>query len=239
MVLPNLKGFKIIDLSHPIYHRMPSWPGHSQLTITDLKIFSIDGYAVKNLSINTHHGTHMDVEAHMVENGLTIDKYPLESFIGRGIIFDVSSSLPASPVDDSNIKIYGDKISKGDIVLLYTGWDKFRGNNLKYLFEWPYVTPKLAKFFVKKKIKMLGTDGLSIGGWGDNTSTHKIVTNTSGEVHKILLKNKIIILEELANLGKALDGKKYVQIFLIALPLFIQDSDGSPVRAIAIIDTEQ
>ncbi len=54
---------------------------------------------------------------------------------------------------------------------------------------------------------MLGTDGLSIGGWGDNTSTHKIVTNTSGEVHKILLKNIFIFI----NKNKKLEIKKFIK----------------------------
>ncbi len=236
MSLPDLEKYEMIDLSHPIYHRMPSWPGHTQFTVTDLRISSIDEYSVKNISMNTHHGTHIDVEAHMVENGLTLEKYPLEALLGKGIIIDVSGSKPASPIDTVNIEKNEENVDQNDVVLLYTGWDKFRGNNPKYLFEWPYVNPDLANFFVRKRIKMLGTDGLSIGGWGGNLKSHKIVTETTVEVHKILLKKKIILLEELANLSKALNGKECVKIFFMALPLPIDGADGSPVRALAFLE---
>ncbi|MEM0135863.1 MAG: cyclase family protein [Thermoplasmatales archaeon] len=233
MVLFGSTNYEVIDLSHTLYHRMPGWPGHPQFTVTDLKILCVDGYAVKNLSMNTHHGTHIDVEAHMVENGLTLEKYPLEDLMGRGIVIDVSGSRPASPIDSTNIEKCEEYIREKDIVLLHTGWDKFRGNNQRYLFEWPFVDQDLATFFVRKKIKMLGTDGLSVGGWGGNTETHKSVTNTSLEVHQLLLRNKIILLEELANLDKILNGKECEEIIFMALPLAIDGADGSPVRAIA------
>jgi kynurenine formamidase len=229
----DLSKYEIIDLTHNMYHRMPGWPGHSEFTVEDLKILNIDGYAVKKLSINTHHGTHMDVEAHMVENGRTLDTYPLESLIGRAIVIDVSGSKPSTPIELSSIKKYEKRIGKGDIVLLYTGWDKLRGNTLKYLFEWPYVDTDLAKYLAEKQIKMVGTDGLSIGGWGGVMPTHKMVTDSAGEVHRILLKKNITILEEMANLGKLLNGSEFVETFFMAIPLKLDGADGSPVRAIA------
>lgn len=229
----DVSKYEIIDLTHDMYHRMPGWPGHSQFTVEDLKIFNIDGYAVKKMSLNTHHGTHIDVEAHMIENGRTLDTYPLESLMGNAIIIDVSDSKPASPIELSSIKKYEKLIGKGDIVLLYTGWDKLRGNSLKYLFEWPYVDTDLAKYLADKQIKMVGTDGLSIGGWGGDVPAHKMVTDSAGEVHRILLKKNIIILEEVANLGKLLDGNEFMKTFFMAIPLKLDGADGSPVRALA------
>ncbi len=231
--LIDLNHYDIIDLTHNMYHRMPGWPGHSEFTLEDLKILNIDGYAVKKLSVNTHHGTHMDVEAHMVENGRTLDTYQLGSFIGRAIVIDVSDSDPASPIKLSKIKEHDRLFGKDDIILLYTGWNRLRGNTIKYLFEWPYVDIDLAKYLAEKQIRMVGTDGLSIGGWGGAVVTHKMVTDTAGEVHQILLKKGIIILEEMANLDKVLDSRKFAEIFFMALPLKIDGADGSPVRAIA------
>ncbi len=235
----DLSKYEMIDLSHILYHGMPSWPDHPQFTVTDLKILSVDGYAVKNLSMNTHHGTHMDVAAHMLENGLTVEKYPLEALMGKGIVIDVSGLKPASPIDFTRIEKHEKNIGEEDIVLLYTGWDKFRGNNPRYLFEWPFVTSDLANFFARKKVKMLGTDGLSIGGWGDNVGAHKSITNTAVEVHKILFKSKIVVLEELANLDKVLKGKEYAEATFLALPLPIEGADGSPVRAIALLEKKR
>lgn len=50
-------------------------------------------------------------------------------------------------------------------------------------------------------------------------------------VHKILLKNDIIIIENICNLAQ-IDKKKFK---LIAIPLKLLGASGSPVRALAII----
>lgn len=226
--------YEIFDLTHNMYHRMPGWPGNSEFTVEDHNMINIDGSAIKKISLNTHHGTHMDVEAHMVDGGKTLEMYPLTSFFGRGVVLDVSSSKPASAIDMSVVKKHESVIKENEVILLHTGWGRFRGPSSKYYYEWPYVDLELAKFFSEKKVKMVGTDGLSIGGWSGETPLHKRVTGTSIEVHRILLQSDIVILEEMSNMDKVLDGKEYAEAFFMAFPLNIEGSDGSPVRAIAI-----
>ena len=229
----DLEKYEIFDLTHNMYHRMPGWPGNSEFTIEDHNIINIDGSAIKKVSLNTHHGTHMDVEAHMVDGGKTLEMYPLTSFFGRGVVLDVSSSKPASAIELSMVKKYASVIKENEVILLHTGWDRFRGHSSKYYYEWPYVGLELAKFFSEKKVKMVGTDGLSIGGWSGETPLHKRVTDTSVEVHRILLQSGIVILEEMSNMDKVLDGEEYAEVFFMAFPLSLDGSDGSPVRAVA------
>ena len=62
---------------------------------------------------------------------------------------------------------------------------------------------------------------------------HKMVTDSAGEVHQILLKKNIIILKEAANLGKLHDGNEFTKTFFMAIPLKLDGADGSPVRALA------
>jgi kynurenine formamidase len=50
------------------------------------------------------------------------------------------------------------------------------------------------------------------------------------DVHHILLKAEILIVEGLNNLGQLTEN----HIFFVALPLRIKVRDGSPCRAIAI-----
>jgi len=63
------------------------------------------------------------------------------------------------------------------------------------------------------------------------------IADTAKEVHEALLSKNILILEEVANLDKVLENKKEVRANFVILPLNIKDSDGSPVRAIAIFST--
>jgi len=49
-------------------------------------------------------------------------------------------------------------------------------------------------------------------------------------IHRLLLKNNILIVENLCNLDKI----KKIYFKLLVLPLKLKDATGSPVRAIAI-----
>ena len=229
----NLENYEIFDLTHTMYHRMPSWPGHSEFTVQDLKILNIDGYAVKKISMNTHHGTHIDVAAHMIEDGKTLEKYPITSFIGSGVAIDFSNKKPGEPIESEDFDEYKDVINNNDMVFIHTGWDKKRGNNKEYLYLWPYLDISGAEFLTSKKIKLVGTDGLSIGGWSSETPMHKQITDTAKKVHEIILNSGAIIAEEVANIDKLLLNEKYVNALFFVMPLNIMDSDGSPVRILA------
>jgi len=225
--------YKIFDLSHTLYHRMPGWPGHSEFTIKDLKIMNIDGYAVKDIQLNTHHGTHIDVAAHMIDNGKTLDKYPLNDFVGDGVIIDLTYKKPGEAINIKDLKKLDENIKSNDMVFLYTGWYKKRSNSIEYLYLWPYLDPDGADYLVSKHVKLIGTDGLSIGGWSSNNAVQKAITDTAKKVHTIILGSGAIIAEEVANLDNVLAGKKCERAFFIVAPLNILDSDGSPVRIYA------
>ena len=70
-----------------------------------------------------------------------------------------------------------------------------------------------------KNATLIGTDGLSFGEKTDEQS----------DVHKILLGEGVVLLE-----GLCLDDVPCGKYMLVALPLKIAGSDGSPVRAVLI-----
>lgn len=76
-----------------------------------------------------------------------------------------------------------------------------------------------ARYIASKKLNLVGIDSPSI----DTGKSTKFVA------HHILLKNDVLILENLCNLSKI----KNVNFNLAALPLKIKNSTGSPVRAVA------
>lgn len=69
-----MEKYEVVDLTHNMYHRMPATTNASQFLVQDEKILSVHGLAAKKLSMQTHHGTHMDVAAHFLEDGRTLDK---------------------------------------------------------------------------------------------------------------------------------------------------------------------
>lgn len=227
----ELKGCRFVDLTHELYHGMPGWPTHPLLRVDQLKVLNIDGYNVKELVINTHHGTHVDAPAHMIEGGKTLDQYPIEKFMHEGIAIRLDKG-EGEAIGEADLKSFD--IREGDFVLLYTGMSNYRGFNKKYLYLWPYLAPDGARYLAARKINAVGIDGLSIGAWGGTTAAAGPVSKTAVETHEILLSNDILILEEVANLDVLLGGADSKRSFFIMLPLRIKDSDGSPVRLVAV-----
>ena len=78
-----------------------------------------------------------------------------------------------------------------------------------------------ANYLSNKKINAVAIDGPNIDSG----------INLDFSVHKILLKNNIIIIENLCNLNRI--NKKIFK--LIAIPLKLYRASGSPIRALAII----
>ena len=74
-----------------------------------------------------------------------------------------------------------------------------------------------------KKTNLVGIDSPSID----------LGNNSKFSVHNILSKNDVLILENLTNLEK-ISGTFFK---LIVLPLKLKNATGSPVRAIAIQET--
>ncbi|WP_075056309.1 cyclase family protein [Thermogymnomonas acidicola] len=163
---------------------------------------------------------------------------PIETYFGRTLVVDVSSTPAGKPIPLDTVRKHLEQKKGSEILLLHTGGHSLRrgGNNSRYLFEWPYVDLDLAQYLSTKGLKAVGTDGLSIAGWGGGSVPgHGPITSTAREVHQTLLRMGTIIIEELTNLDKLLQGgKEFADVYTIFLPLRIDGSDGSPVRAVAL-----
>jgi arylformamidase len=229
----DLNKYKLIDLTHEMYDEMPGWPTHPIFKIEQLKIMDTDGYNVKQLIMNTHHGTHMDAPSHMLKEGKTCSEYSIQKFMGNGRVVDLSYKKPREAIEKDDLSNFS--IKRGEIVLLYTGWGSKRGWNEEYLYSWPYLDTSGAEYLAEIGISAVGTDGLSIGAWAGSTVVAGPVSKTAIKVHQILLKRDILIFEELANLDYVLNGDKEREAYFIILPLSLRGADGSPVRAIAIV----
>src|SRR5690554_3078574 len=113
---------------------MQAFPGDKPLILKQTKSLDINGYCEFNLNAGLHIGTHIDTPMHMTKSLLTIDKYPLDNFIGEGVLLNV---------ENQNIityhKSYNDLVKENDIVLLYTGHSKYFKQN-KYYLDYPIIT---------------------------------------------------------------------------------------------------
>ena len=205
---------KLIDISHILDNKTPIYPGDYQTSLSSFKTIEHDYYNSVLLKTGLHTGTHIDMPMHLIDDKRTAADFPAERFIGKGTLLNVCGEAVITMKPK-----YEKIVSKGSIVLLYTGFDKFYFDE-KYFSEYPAVSDELASFLISKKIKILGMD-MPAPDYAPFT------------LHKELLANDIFLLENLTNLDKLIGA---VEIEVISFPLKIS-AEASPVRAVCrIID---
>lgn len=205
---------KIIDLSQKIHDKMPTHPYDEEVIIVKNRTINNDGYNNTQMDIGMHVGTHIDAPIHLIENGKNINEYSLDYFIGRACVIDVSGQSEIELQD-----VYKDKIKQSEIVLLYTGYGEIFSDEKYYSNEAPQLLQELAEYMVNSDVKMVGMDLSSPDMY-------------PFDIHKILLNNDILIIENLTNLDKLLGLSEFT---FYAMPLHI-DAEASIARAVAIID---
>lgn len=220
-----LKIKKVIDLSQPLYHNCPGWPG---LKLTEVKyeaIYPENGYNAERLEFNVHTGTHIDVPFHVSPYGKTVDDVPLENFQGRAVLIDFAKRgiEDCTELNADDFIPYQSRINAGDIVIYNTGWAEKRGMNLDWYNNWSFLSKEAAQWLADKKVKGIGTDSMSVGGFAPGKAVPP---------HEVLLGSEICIFEEL-NLQN--DILNYETFYFCAFPLKLVGFSGSPVRAVALI----
>jgi len=191
---------------------MPVYPGDPTARIVQNNHVTKDGFTSHTITIGTHIGTHIDAPAHMIANGKNIFDYPVEHFIGNGVLIDARNKkkIDLELLDQVPLQ-------ENDIVLLYTQRDTMF-NTTEYFTDYPEITTNFAQKLVDAKVKIVGMDQAS--------PDYKPFAT-----HKLLLKNNILIIENLTNLNKLI-GKQFT---ILALPLNIK-AEAGPVRVVAQVN---
>lgn len=203
---------KIIDISIELSENLVKWPGDPAIKFSSHKSIEYGDKAnVLKICSGSHAGTHIDAPYHFLKNGNTIDKMKLESLIGPCFIKEINGTA----IKKSDLKNI--KKNKYKRILFKTKNSKRRLLfKKKFTPDYVYLSLPAAYECIKKGIKVIGIDYLSIEKYkGD------------GSVHNLLLKNKIIIIE-----GLDLRRVKEKEYYLIALPLKIKKGDGAPSRVV-------
>ena len=210
---------KTIDLSHLISTTMPVYPGSESPVMLPTSTLEMDCFVEHKITLYSHAGTHLDVPAHIFAEGKTIDKIHVDHFYGRATVLDVSPSANVINVED--IARYNILLKHVDFVLLYTGWAQRWGTD-SYYSGFPVLSQQAATLLASYPLKGIGVDTISVDEVG----------SVQFPIHKLFLQNEIIIIENLTNLYTLIEKEFSFACF----PLKLQAGDGSPIRAVAIID---
>lgn len=196
-----IQSSQIVDLTHDLFVNMPSYPTLPSFKIEYLKLAARDGSTVSLItSMHMHTGTHIDFPCHVVPESKCLQDYSLQDLSGEGVVIDLSYKKEGEQITERDLLKYGSDIRRGEMLFMFTGWSRRRGVTPTYLFKWPHLSRSAAMFLVRKRPKVVGTDGLSLGGWSGRIVVGPIARTPSRTIHRMLLEAGILILEEVANL---------------------------------------
>lgn len=203
-----------IDLSVPVRNGMVHWPGDPEFHINRIKDYSQgDNLVLSHLDLGVHTGTHMDAPLHFVPGGATIDTIPLDATVGPARLIEIHDTESVKPAElaDANIQ-------EGERILLKTVNSAQAWNSDEFKKDFVYISHEAAAFLASRKIRSVGVDYLSVGGFFKD----------GPETHRALLGAGIWVIEGL-NLTPLRPGP----LELVCLPLRLVDAEGAPARAIA------
>ena len=201
-----------IDISVPLGAETTRWPGDPRLVIGRFSsIAAGDDCNVSSISMCAHAGTHVDAPVHFVDRGIDVAHVPFDYFAGPARVIGVKECKMITAAE-----LRHHCLEHGERILIKTD------NSLVEWWTQPFdpkfvgLSPDGAEYLVKTGVKMVGIDYLSIAPPGEKGNL----------VHRTLLTGGIGILE-----GLALGHVAWGRYDLMALPLRLEGSDGSPVRA--------
>ncbi|MBN2488255.1 MAG: cyclase family protein [Methanosarcinaceae archaeon] len=218
----SMRG-KVIDISVGISTDTPVYPGDPIPEIERIASIEKDGFAVSRISFGSHTGTHIDAPSHVIKDGRTIDQVPLDNLIGRAVVLDLAAKDEAISGNDLDVayKRFGN--GAGSKILLVRTRDSHEG---KYTsFSDPshdrtgYLDESAAEWILDTGFNVVGID------------TQSVDAESRMTVHRLLLGKGVLIVECL-DLQVVEEGV----YFFACLPLKIIGCDGSPTRAILIMD---
>lgn len=219
---------RVIDLSFPITHEMPTYPHDPSVGLVRLKWAEVEGYKLTAILMGTHTGTHVDspcdLPGHPAEKK-DLSQLDLEKFIGEALVINLPRG-PLGEITADDLRKYSKEIQEVKRVILNSGWHK-KWDTPDYFFKFPGISVDAAQLLADLGIWLLGIDMPSL---------NKASREVNHAAHRILLGKEVVLLETMANLS----ALKKSRVFLSALPLKIESRspdhfiDGAPVRAIAI-----
>ena len=210
---------KIWDISRTLSSDLAEWPGDEpcrfQLTREKTKGESVNLGAI---SMSVHNGTHADARFHFDTNGESIEKAPLETYLGRATVVDLAQAFldlkEKHLITIEDLRPSAEAIAATSRLLVKTGrWS----DSTVFPNQIPVIAADVPAWLQKNGVKLLGMDLPSVDE----------IDSKSLQNHHALAHAGIAIVESL-DLNDVASG---IYQFA-ALPLKIAGGDGAPMRAI-------
>lgn len=204
------------DISLTISPNLPTWPGDPGIEVERVeKIEDGSNANVSRIVMGVHSGTHVDAPFHFLQEGIAIEQIDLSLLTGRAYVLHLPEEdlITASVLENAQIP------PRTRRVLFKTRNSEYWANEeANFQPDFVGMSDDGAKYLVRRGVKLVGVDYLSVAPYEKSRPTHEI-----------LLEAGVVIVEGL-NLTEVSQGR----YTLYCLPMKIAGSDGAPARAILI-----
>jgi arylformamidase len=205
---------KLYDISLPVSSRLPIWPGDPILSfVMAASIQKGDECNLTEIRMGAHTGTHIDAPYHLLEEGGKIDSIPPEIFVGPCLVVEVDSQVMIRKTDLQRHELGG----HSRIILKTRNSELWADPSGKFTADYVAMDAEAAGYLAGMNIVLVGIDYLSVEAYNA----------VGAPVHRILLGNKVAILE-----GLNLSGVPAGEYELICLPLRLVGCEAAPARVL-------
>ena len=225
---------EVIDLTHVFRLDPPTYiPGAVPSKSTVVTVQN-DGFYIQEWTFGEHTGTHVDIPAHFVADGETVDVYSPQLLVSPAVVIDIAARAEENPDTELTVEDImawesaNGELPVGALVCMYSGWDTryesvedFRNADDAGVMHFPGFHPDAAAFLVEERdIHGIAVDTLSL----DNG-----LSSTFGTHVTVLSAGKYGI-ENVANLAQLIDRQATV---IVGVPRW-ETGSGGPARILAL-----
>lgn len=205
-----------LDVSVPIETGMNVYPGDPPVRVTRHAAIAAGAPAnVSHLDLGAHSGTHVDAPVHFFEGAEGVDRLPLGSLIGPAWVVDATRLPPhARQIDEALLD--GLEIPAEETRVLFRTTNSQLWERDTFVDDYIGLTDGAAAELVRRGVRLVGIDYLSIAPRRDPAPTHRV-----------LLAASVVVVEGLDLRTVAPGGYE-----LMCLPLRIAGCDGAPARVL-------
>ena len=221
---------RLIDLSFPIK------PHFRWKVASELRSSHEAGHLFQStiLTVSCHAYTHVDAPVHFLRGDRDVAQMPVDQWMGAAAVVDLTHLGDNGEVTAAELDAHAGHVQAGDITLLRTDWPRrVSVESERFWRDAPYTGRSACEWLVQRRVKAVGYDyppdyaiRTMIFEPARAVARHECTT------HDVFFPAGITVIEYLTNLEQI--GAPRCRF--IALPLRIEGADGSPVRAVALVD---
>jgi arylformamidase len=221
---------RVVDLSFPIRP-------HFRWTVASERRSRHETGALFQSTVVTlgcHAFTHVDAPVHFLPGDRDIAAMPVDQWIGPAAVVDLTHLGDNGEVTAADLERRAAHVARGDIALLRTDWPRrVDVGSERFWRDAPHTGRSGCDWLVGRGVKAVGYD------YPPNYAIRTMifapgtpVSRDDCTTHDVFFPAGITVIEYLTNL----DQIRAARCQFIALPLRLEGADGSPVRAVALVE---